>query len=188
MISEFWNSPEFFFCSCFYDGVELISVMTIYCSLLYWIIVCCLLLSLTLGCHLLSLFSIFSRHFPGMSFCCIKLSVLYKLFQTSGNFTKFCQGNQGIIKGFFLALGWEPWIWSHFVKQWTNCSSKVVPVGFAMQIFKISNVYQRHSVWFFFCMGFLSWTFTMYRTAAKGGGYFFNSSLLPPLTSQTLKH
>ena len=37
-----------------------------------------------------------------MSFYCIKLSGLYKLFQTSGNFTKFRQGNQGIIKDFFF--------------------------------------------------------------------------------------
>ena len=43
-----------------------------------------------------------------MSFYCIKLSELYKLFQTSGNFTRFGQGNQGIIREFFSALGWEP--------------------------------------------------------------------------------
>ena len=53
MILEFWNSSEFFFYFCFYDDVELISVIIIYCSILYWIIVYCLLFSLTLDPHLL---------------------------------------------------------------------------------------------------------------------------------------
>ena len=40
----------------------------------------------------------------------------------------------------------------------------------------------------FFYLGFLSRTFTNYRTAGEEGGYFFNSSL--PLTpaSKTLRH
>ena len=68
LISEFWNSPEFLFYSCFYDDDELISVMTIYCSLLYWIIAYCLLLSLTLDPSLLFkccpcfLFSVSTSH------------------------------------------------------------------------------------------------------------------------------
>ena len=107
MISEFWNSTEFLFYCCFYDDVELISVMAIYCSLLYWIITYCLLLSLTLDPHLLLkccscfLFSVSTSQ--KWVFTASKLSGLYKLFQTTGNFTKFCQGNQGIIRGFFFS-------------------------------------------------------------------------------------
>ena len=41
---------------------------------------------------------------------------------------------------------------------------------------------------FFFYLGFLSGTFTIYRTAGEGGGYLFNSSLPLPTTSQTLRH
>ena len=41
---------------------------------------------------------------------------------------------------------------------------------------------------FFFCLGFLSRTFTNHRTAGEGGGYFFNSSLPLPPVSQTLRH
>ena len=42
---------------------------------------------------------------------------------------------------------------------------------------------------FFFCVGFLSWTFTNHRTAGEGGGgHFFNSSLPLPPASQTLRH
>ena len=33
-------------------------------------------------------------------------------------------------------------------------------------------------------IGFLSWTFAIYRIAGEGGGYFFNSSLTLPPTSQ----
>ena len=39
----------------------------------------------------------------------------------------------------------------------------------------------------FFYLGFLSRTFTIYRRAGEGGGYFFNSSLQPPPASQTLR-
>ena len=59
-----------------------------------------------------------------MSFYCIKLSGLsglYKLFQTSGNFTKYRQGNQGIIKGFFLALGWESCNSFNSVDSYNSC-------------------------------------------------------------------
>ena len=38
----------------------------------------------------------------------------------------------------------------------------------------------------FFYLGFLSQTSTIYRTAAEGGGYFFNSSLPLPAASQTI--
>ena len=41
---------------------------------------------------------------------------------------------------------------------------------------------------FFFQLDFLSQAFTNYRTAGEGRGYFFNSSLLPPHASQTLRH
>ena len=41
---------------------------------------------------------------------------------------------------------------------------------------------------FFFYLGFLSRAFTNHRTAREGGGYFFNSSLLLPPASQTLRH
>ena len=40
---------------------------------------------------------------------------------------------------------------------------------------------------FFFYLGFLSQTFTIYRTAGEGGGYFCNSSLPLPPSSQTLR-
>ena len=39
---------------------------------------------------------------------------------------------------------------------------------------------------FFFFLGFLSRTFTIYRTAGKGSGYLFNSSLLLPPSSRAL--
>ena len=38
---------------------------------------------------------------------------------------------------------------------------------------------------FFFFLGFLSRTFTIHRTAGKGEGYLFNSSLLLPPASRT---
>ena len=41
---------------------------------------------------------------------------------------------------------------------------------------------------FFFYLSFLSRTFTIHRTAGKGGGYLFNSSLPLPPASQTLRH
>ena len=44
------------------------------------------------------------------------------------------------------------------------------------------------SIVVFFCLGFLSQTFTIERTAGEEGGYFFNSSLSLPPTSQTLRH
>ena len=40
---------------------------------------------------------------------------------------------------------------------------------------------------FFFCLGFLSWTFMNHRIASEGGGHFINSSLPLPPASQTLK-
>ena len=46
----------------------------------------------------------------------------------------------------------------------------------------------RANVFFFFYLGFLSWTFTNHRTAGEGGGHFFNSSLPLPPASQTLRH
>ena len=46
----------------------------------------------------------------------------------------------------------------------------------------------RHRGKFFFYLGFLSRTFTNHRTAGKGGGHFFNSSLSSPPASQTLRH
>ena len=41
---------------------------------------------------------------------------------------------------------------------------------------------------FFFYLGFLSQPFTNHRTAGKGGGHFFNSSIPLPPASQTLRH
>ena len=41
---------------------------------------------------------------------------------------------------------------------------------------------------YFFHLGFLSQTFMTHRTAGKGPGYLFNSSLPLPPTSQTLRH
>ena len=43
-------------------------------------------------------------------------------------------------------------------------------------------------IFFFFCLGFLSRTFTIHGTAGEGGGYLFNSSLPLPPASQTLRH
>ena len=40
-----------------------------------------------------------------------------------------------------------------------------------------------NSFFCFFYLGFLSWTFTIHRTAGKGGEYLFNS-----IASQTLRH
>ena len=40
----------------------------------------------------------------------------------------------------------------------------------------------------FFYLGFLSQPFTNHRTTREGSGHFFNSSLLIPPTSRTLKH
>ena len=40
----------------------------------------------------------------------------------------------------------------------------------------------------FFCLGFLSQTFAIHRTAVEGGSYFFKSFLPLPLPSQTLRH
>ena len=44
------------------------------------------------------------------------------------------------------------------------------------------------SFFFFFYLGFLSQPFMKHRTAGEGGGHFFNSSLLLPPASQTLRH
>ena len=41
---------------------------------------------------------------------------------------------------------------------------------------------------FFLSLGFLSQPFTNRRTAAEGGGHFFNSSIPLPPASQTLRH
>ena len=41
---------------------------------------------------------------------------------------------------------------------------------------------------FFFYLGFLSQTFTNYRTAGEGGEHFINSSLPLPPASQTLTY
>ena len=46
-----------------------------------------------------------------------------------------------------------------------------------------------YTAWiFFFCLGFLSRTFTIHRTAGEEGGYLFNSSLPLPPVSQALRH
>ena len=42
--------------------------------------------------------------------------------------------------------------------------------------------------YFFFCLGFLSPTFTIHSKPREGGGYFFNSSLLLPSASQFFRH
>ena len=130
LISAFWNLPEFLFFSCFYDDVELICVMTIYCSLLHWIIAYCLLLSLTLDPHLL--FKCFPCFLFWVStsqkwvFTASNCQCYCKLFQTSGNFIKFCQGNEGIIRGFFFRhLAGNPgfvlallcWFWPNKVQE-----------------------------------------------------------------------
>ena len=41
---------------------------------------------------------------------------------------------------------------------------------------------------FFFCLGFLSRTFTIHRTAGEGRGHYFKSSLPLPPASQALRH
>ena len=43
-------------------------------------------------------------------------------------------------------------------------------------------------IYFFFYLGFLSRTLTIHMAAGEGGGYLFNSSLLLPPTSRTLRH
>ena len=43
-------------------------------------------------------------------------------------------------------------------------------------------------IYLFFYLAFLSQTFTNHRTAAEGGGHFFNSSLPLPPASQTRRH
>ena len=60
-------------------------------------------------------------------------------------------------------------------------------------IFKFENLviveksenYKQSAI--FFSLGFLSRSFTNHRTAGEGGGYFFNSSLPLPPSSQTLR-
>ena len=44
----------------------------------------------------------------------------------------------------------------------------------------------KNNIIFFFYLGFLSWTFTIHRTAGEGGGYFFKSSISLPPASRTL--
>ena len=54
---------------------------------------------------------------------------------------------------------------------------------------KINKVWNLKSIKvFFFYLGFLSWTFTIRRTAEEKGGYLFNSPLPLPPASQTVKH
>ena len=54
------------------------------------------------------------------------------------------------------------------------------------------NTFSREHRWMaasiFFYSGFLSWTFTIHRTAVEAGGYFINSSLSFSPASQILKH
>ena len=42
-------------------------------------------------------------------------------------------------------------------------------------------------IYIYIYLGFLSQTFTNHRTAGKGGGYFFNSSIPLLPASQTLR-
>ena len=50
------------------------------------------------------------------------------------------------------------------------------------------KVFIQKSMYLFFYLGFLSWTFTIHRTAVEGGGYFFNSSLPFSPASHTLRY
>ena len=43
-------------------------------------------------------------------------------------------------------------------------------------------------IFVYFYLGFLSLTFTIYRTAGEGAGYLFNSSLPFPSALQTFRH
>ena len=62
------------------------------------------------------------------------------------------------------------------------------------EFFRRNIIKKEHSIqlagdWnFFFYLGFLSQTFTNHRSAGERGGHFFNSSLLLPPASQTLRH
>ena len=101
-----------FFYSCFYDNVELISVITIYCSILYWIIVYCLLFSLTLDPHLLFkccpcfLFSVStSQKWIFTASNCLGYISYSKHKGILSNFVREIRELSG---DFFSALGWEP--------------------------------------------------------------------------------
>ena len=113
MVFEFWNSPEILIYSCFYDDVELISVMIIYCSLLYWIIAYCLPLSLTLDSDLWCkccpsfLFSVSTSQKWVFSASNCQVFVSYS---KQGILPNFARGIREISGDFFLALGWKPWL------------------------------------------------------------------------------
>ena len=61
---------------------------------------------------------------------------------------------------------------------------------FSQQKSKISikDLFSECDQFFYIYPDFFSRTFTIHRTAGEKGGYIFNSSLLLPLASQTLRH
>ena len=71
-------------------------------------------------------------------------------------------------------------IWSHLLKK-----------SFMGSLIYLCCVWFTHVHVFFlfsFCLGFLSWTFTIHRIAGEGGGYLFNSSIRLSPASRTLRH
>ena len=62
-----------------------------------------------------------------------------------------------------------------------NIFSKCLVYTFLNSLIILVSFLHVSTEFLFFCyLGFLSQTFTNHRTAGKGGGHFFNSSLLPP--------
>ena len=93
--------------------------------------------------------------------------------------------NRFVHISFDLKNGVDGWaeaksIWNIFVKKkHTYCFILNSEAGTDQLI---------QSCFFFFYLGFLSQTFTNHRTAGKGGGHLFSSSLPLPPASQTLRH
>ena len=63
------------------------------------------------------------------------------------------------------------------------CPSQPGVLKYRIFILRITDM-----CFFFFYLVFLSQPFTNHRTADEGGGHLFNSSLLLPHASQSLRH
>ena len=75
-----------------------------------------------------------------------------------------------------------------------HCATTIYPFKERIFMFHLSSCfcialfYQIQCRFFFFYLSFLSQPFTNHRTAGKGGGHFFNSSLPLPPASQTFRY
>ena len=92
-----------------------------------------------------------------------------------------------------VVVGWGgggEWV-NLLIKEhsWKNLVSDSVEWG-SKKLWKMTSADVNTDVkeQFFFCLGFLSRTFTNHRTAGEGAGHFINSSLPLSPASQTLRH